>query len=92
MRNVLANSCWDTFCVLDCMVGVWSTHIKLYFVSSLAKELFDRHKVRYILCPRWYERFIQHMLKCIVYSRWHGRGMINTYLDIFCDLAGMGVV
>ena len=77
---------------LRCKGGVWSTQVEIHFMSSLSWDVLGQLKVRYILCPRWYERFIQHMLKCIVYSRWHGRGMISTYLDIFCDLAGMGVV
>ena len=36
------------------MVGVWSTHAEIDFVSSLAFKGFGQKMLRYILCPRRY--------------------------------------
>ena len=42
------NTSWDTYCVIACMGGVWSKHVKSHFVSSQAWEVFGQHMLRYI--------------------------------------------
>ena len=32
---------------------VWSTHVKIHFLSKLARDAFGQIMLRYILCPRW---------------------------------------
>ena len=41
-----------SFCVLDDIGGVWSTHVEIDFVSFLACEGIGQHNLRYVLCPR----------------------------------------
>jgi hypothetical protein len=33
--------------------SVWSTHVKIYFVLSLAYEVFAQRMLRFILWPRY---------------------------------------
>ena len=51
----LVNTSWDPFCVLVGMGVVWSKHVDMHFLSSLAWEESGQHKARYILGPRWHE-------------------------------------
>jgi hypothetical protein len=41
------------FCILSGMGAVWSRQVEIHLMSSLAWIEFGRHKLRYILCPRW---------------------------------------
>ena len=50
------------FSVLARMRCVWSSQVKIKFVSMLAWDGFGQHMVRFILCPRWYGR-------CLVNTR-----------------------
>jgi hypothetical protein len=34
------------------MVGIWSTHVEMHFVSPLAWDGFGKLKLTWILCPR----------------------------------------
>ena len=36
------------------LVGVWSTGVKIHFLSNLAWEAFGQPKLRYIICPLWH--------------------------------------
>ena len=51
MVLVFVNTSWDTFCVLACVEGVWSTYVEMHFVSSLAWEGLVQHLLRIIICP-----------------------------------------
>ena len=46
----LINSCLEAFCVLSGSERVWSTYFEIHFESSLARELFGQHMLRFILC------------------------------------------
>ena len=46
--------CWGEFYVFAVTGWNWSTHADMYFVSSLAWEVFGQNKLRCILCPRWH--------------------------------------
>jgi hypothetical protein len=48
----LFNTCWDKFCVLAGMGGIWSTHVQMHFVSSLLWAGFAQSKLSYIFCLR----------------------------------------
>jgi hypothetical protein len=36
------------------MLGVWSSNVKMHLVTLLAKGAISQHKLRYMLCFRWY--------------------------------------
>jgi hypothetical protein len=47
----LVKTCRDALCVLTGMEWIWSTHVDIDFVPSLAWEVFGHQKLKYILCP-----------------------------------------
>ena len=74
---ILGNTSSDIFCVFAGMgevssthvemraflIGVWSTGVKIHFLSNLAWKAFGQPKLRYILCPRWHG-------VCLVTTSW----------------------
>ena len=46
------NTCGDKFCVLAGMGGVYSKHVEIHCVSSLAWDGFGQHMFRYFPGPR----------------------------------------
>ena len=50
----LCNTKWVTYCVFARMGWVWSTHVEMHFVSSLAWKGFGQYMLRCILCPPWH--------------------------------------
>ena len=56
----LLNTCWDAFCVLAGMGGVWSTHDEMHFKSLLALDELGQYMLRCILCPGWHGRRLLH--------------------------------
>ena len=59
----LVNTSWDAFYCLAGVDWVWSTHVEINFVSSLACDGFDQHKLSYFMCPRWHGM-------CLVNTSW----------------------
>ena len=81
------------FYVFAVMGVVWSTHVKMRFVSLLAREVFCQHLLRYILCPCSHKRDL--VSTCFVaYSALDGIGSdwSKHVESAFCVLAvGFGV-
>jgi hypothetical protein len=98
----LLNTCWDTFCVLACMGGVWSTHMETHVVSSLAWDGFGITKVEiFFVSSLAWDGFRQLTLRCILCHLkfryifcppWPGRGLFNICWYAFSVVAGLGVV
>ena len=90
----LIKTIWDTHSVIDEMGWVWSTHIEIHFVFSLAWAGFGLSELSYIFCPRWHGMGLvnarqdifwvragmegQHMLWYILCPRWHGSVLVNN--------------
>ena len=76
---------------LRCKGGVWSTQVEIHFMSSLSWDVLGQLKVRYILCPRWYERDLLNT-SWIAFSviSLIGGILVNTCLGTFSVLPGMG--
>ena len=83
----LFNISWYRFCVLAGMGMVWSVHVEMNFLSSLAYVMFVQHLLWYILRPRWQRMSLDDTcweaicvmavirgvwLRCILCPRWHG--------------------
>ena len=94
------NTCWFELQVFARMGEVWSTHLKMHFSSSLARDLFGQHMFRYILWLHWHvemhllssltwEGYGQHLLRSILRPCWNGSGLVNTWSDSSCVLSGM---
>ena len=49
----LVNTCWDEYCAPSGMGLVYRTHVEMHLVSLLAWDVFCRHMLKYIFCPRW---------------------------------------
>jgi hypothetical protein len=93
----LANTCWDTFCDLLGIGGIWSTHVEIHFFLANMGRICYTHvdmkflawELGYTLCPRWHGRGIVNTSCEILCPCRHGWGSVNTCWDAFSILAGM---
>ena len=74
--------------ILFLIVGklwVWSTHVKLHFVSSPVLDGFGQHMLICILCIRWHRRGWDAFLCIAGFTR----GLVNTCWYTYCVHAGI---
>jgi hypothetical protein len=57
------------------MREVCSTHVAFCVLAGRGGEVWDK--------------LVQRMLRYMLSCRWHSMGLVNTYLDTLCVLAGM---
>jgi hypothetical protein len=89
-RMSLINTCRDAVSVLTGKEGVYSTHVEIHYVASLAWGGFwlTRVGINFVsslACGG----FGHHMLRFILCPRCHGMGLVNTCSDAYCVFAGI---
>ena len=96
----LVNTSWYAFCVLAVLGGVWSKHVEMYFVSSLAWKVFS-HTCWEIFCVIdglewvWSTEVVIHFVSSKTWELFwlhelcpscHGTSLFNTCWGAFCVL------
>ena len=61
----------------------------MHLVSGLEWVYSAQVEIHFLSSLAW-DGFDQHMFRYILCSRWHGRDLVNTCSDAFCDLTFIG--
>ena len=78
--------------MLASLGAVWSTYVKMDFVSSLAWDEFGQAMLRCILCPSWHGKFL---VNTSLYAFYVLLGMVrvwSTHILIYLFICVLSVI